>query len=60
MLSIEITASAPRLGQVPLIDAAAILATGAPAALMEYGRDPVEATKRLDGMLLAGEAPSVS
>ena len=42
-------------GKSLLNDSAAILATGARAAVMDYGRDPVEATKRLDSMLLAGD-----
>lgn len=43
-------------GKSLLADVAAILATGARAAVMDYGRDPDEAAKRLDGMLLAGDA----
>jgi putative DNA primase/helicase len=49
-------APAPGTGKSLLIDAAAILSTGTTAAVMDYGRDPTEATKRLDGMLLAGDA----
>ena len=49
-------APAPGTGKSLLIDAAAILSTGTTAAVMDYGRDRDEATKRLDGMLLAGDA----
>jgi hypothetical protein len=42
-------------GKSLLVDAAALLATGATASVMNYGRDPDEAAKRLDGMLLAGD-----
>lgn len=42
-------------GKSLLVDAAAILATGAPASVMEYSRDPTENAKRLDAMLLAGD-----
>jgi putative DNA primase/helicase len=49
-------APTPGSGKSLLIDAAAILSTGAPAAVMDYGRDQDEAAKRLDGMLLAGDA----
>jgi hypothetical protein len=49
-------APAPGTGKSLLIDAVAILSTGMTAAVMDYGRDPTEATKRLDGMLLAGDA----
>jgi putative DNA primase/helicase len=49
-------APAPGTGKSLLIDAAAILSTGAPAAVMDYGRDQDEAAKRLDGMLLAADA----
>jgi hypothetical protein len=43
-------------GKSLLVDAAAILATGRPAAAMSYGRDPAEAAKRLDAALLSGDA----
>ena len=49
-------APAPGTGKSLLIDAAAILSTGTTAAVMDYGRDRDEAGKRLDGMLLAGDA----
>lgn len=43
-------------GKSLLIDAISIAATGVNAPVMEWGRDLVEAGKRLDGMLLAGDA----
>ncbi len=43
-------------GKSLLVDVAAILATGAPAPVMDYTGDPTEADKRLDAMLLAGDA----
>ena len=49
-------APTPGTGKSLLIDVAAILSTGAPAAVMDYGSDQDEAAKRLDGMLLAGDA----
>lgn len=42
-------------GKSLLVDVAAILATGERATVMEWGRDPVEAAKRLDALLLAGD-----
>jgi putative DNA primase/helicase len=42
-------------GKSLLVDVAAILATGLPAPVVEYGRDPIEAGKRLDTMLIAGD-----
>lgn len=51
-----IDAPEPGSGKSLLVDVAAILATGAPAAVMDYGDDPGEAGKRLDGMLLAGDS----
>lgn len=50
-----VDAPLPGSGKSLLIDAASILATGTTAAVMDYGRDPIEAAKRLDGMLLAGD-----
>ena len=43
-------------GKSLLVDATAILVTGKTAPVMDYGNDPQEATKRLDSMLLAGDA----
>jgi putative DNA primase/helicase len=43
-------------GKSLLIDGASILATGCSAAVMDYGRNDEEFSKRLDGMLLAGDA----
>lgn len=43
-------------GKSLLVDCAAILSTGVRAPVMDYGRDPVEAAKRLDAMLLAGDS----
>ncbi|MGH8478205.1 MAG: hypothetical protein ACREXK_01160 [Gammaproteobacteria bacterium] len=42
-------------GKSLLVDAAAILASGGPASVMDFGRDAVEAGKRLDAMMLAGD-----
>jgi hypothetical protein len=38
-----------------LVDVAAMLASGGPASVMDFGRDPVEAGKRLDAMMLCGD-----
>lgn len=43
-------------GKSLLVDAAAILATGQRAAVLEYGRNAEEAGKRIDSALLAGDA----
>jgi len=43
-------------GKSLLVDAAAILASGGPASVMDFGRDAVEAGKRLDAMMLAGDS----
>lgn len=51
-----VDAPAPGTGKSLLIDAAAIVVTGAKAAVMDFGKDATEADKRLDGMLLAGDA----
>ncbi len=48
-------ANAPGSGKSMFVDAVSVLAAGTRAAVMEYGRDSVEASKRLDGMLLAGD-----
>lgn len=37
------------------VDVASVMATGVPAPVLEYARDPAEAGKRLDGALLAGD-----
>ena len=42
-------------GKSLLIDVASILASGGPASVMDFGRDAVEAGKRLDAMMLAGD-----
>ncbi len=42
-------------GKSLLVDAGAILATGRTAAVVEYGRDAIEAGKRLDAALIAGD-----
>ncbi len=48
---------APRRGSGKsiLVDVAAILATGTRASVMDFGRDPAESEKRLDGVQLAGD-----
>jgi putative DNA primase/helicase len=43
-------------GKSLLVDAAAILATGRRAAVLEYGRNAEESGKRIDSALLAGDA----
>jgi putative DNA primase/helicase len=43
-------------GKSLLVDAASILARDVPASVMDFGRDPIEAGKRLDAMMLAGDA----
>jgi putative DNA primase/helicase len=48
-------APTPGTGKSLLVDAAAIVATGTTAAVMAWGRDRDEASKRLDGMLLSGD-----
>ena len=50
-----VDAPAPGTGKSLLIDAAAIIATGSTAPVLEYGQDAEEAAKRLDGSLLAGD-----
>ncbi|GAB4231990.1 MAG: hypothetical protein Kow00109_04340 [Acidobacteriota bacterium] len=52
---IAVDSPAPGSGKSLLVDAAAIIATGRRAPVMDYGRDPVEAGKRLDAALLAGD-----
>jgi hypothetical protein len=52
---IAVDAPAAGTGKSLLVDVAAILATGTRAPVMDFGRDPDEASKRLDGMLLAGD-----
>ena len=42
-------------GKSLLVDVASILASGEPASVMDFGRDAVEAGKRLDAMMLAGD-----
>jgi hypothetical protein len=42
-------------GKSLLVDVASILASGTEAPVMDYGQDAVEAGKRLDAMLLAGD-----
>ena len=42
-------------GKSLLVNVASILASGAPASVMDFGRDAVEAGKRLDAMMLAGD-----
>jgi hypothetical protein len=42
-------------GKSTLVDAVSIVAYGTPAAVLDYGQDPDEATKRLDSALLAGD-----
>ncbi len=49
-------APAPGTGKSLLVDAVAIVATGTNAAVMAWGRDREEAGKRLDGLLLSGDA----
>ena len=51
-----IDAPAAGSGKSLLVDCAAILSTGVRAPVMDYGRDPVEASKRLDASLLAGDS----
>jgi putative DNA primase/helicase len=51
-----VDAPSPGTGKSLLIDAAAILATGATAPVLDYGQDADEAAKRLDGSLLAGDS----
>lgn len=48
-------APTPGTGKSLLVDTPAVLATGGRAAVIEYGRDPVEAAKRIDAALLAGD-----
>lgn len=48
-------APTPGTGKSLLADVGAILATGGPAAVMDWGRDPAEADKRLAAMLLASD-----
>jgi putative DNA primase/helicase len=50
-----VDAPAAGSGKSLLVDAAAILALGAKAAVLDYGADPDEAAKRLDSALLAGD-----
>jgi putative DNA primase/helicase len=45
----------PGSGKSLLVDVAAMLASGGPASVMDFGRDPVEAGKRLDAMMLCGD-----
>ncbi|CAK0758837.1 hypothetical protein CCP3SC5AM1_2550002 [Gammaproteobacteria bacterium] len=42
-------------GKSLLVNVASILATGNNAVVMDYGRDPDEAEKRLNGLLLSGD-----
>lgn len=42
-------------GKSLLVGIVGILATGGRPTVMDYGKDPIEAGKRLDGMLLAGD-----
>lgn len=51
-----VDAPTPGTGKTLLIDGAALIATGARAAVMDWGKDAAEADKRLDGMLLAGDS----
>lgn len=46
----------PGTGKSLLIDAAALIATGTRAAVMDWSKDADEANKRLNGMLLAGDS----
>jgi putative DNA primase/helicase len=50
-----VDAPEPGSGKSLLIDVASILASGGPASVMDFGRDAVEAGKRLDAMMLAGD-----
>jgi putative DNA primase/helicase len=50
-----VDAPAPGTGKSLLVDAAAIIATGSTAPVLDYGQDADEAGKRLDGSLLAGD-----
>ena len=50
-----VDAPEPGTGKSLMVDAAAILATGQRAPVLDYGRDEAEAAKRLDGALLAGD-----
>jgi putative DNA primase/helicase len=51
-----VDAPAAGTGKTILVNAAAIVVTGAEAATLDYGQDPEEAAKRLDSTLLAGDA----
>lgn len=51
-----VDATAAGSGKTLLADAVASIATGQPAAVLDYGRDPAEAAKRLDSAMLAGDA----
>lgn len=50
-----ITSPEPGTGKSLLVAAAGILATGAPAPVMDWGADAAEAAKRLDAAMLAGD-----
>lgn len=50
-----IDAPTPGTGKSLLVDAAGIIATGRKAPVADYGNDDTEFSKRLDGMLLAGD-----
>jgi putative DNA primase/helicase len=50
-----VDAPAAGTGKTILVNAAAIVITGAEAATLDFGQDPEEAAKRLDSALLAGD-----
>jgi len=45
----------PGTGKSILVACASIIATGAPAAVMDWGEDATESAKRIDGAMLAGD-----